>query len=198
MAPLPASLLGSVYNIKARRAQTGGHAKAHPSSLPLFSALRDGPCTRATSKTPAETPRLRANHTAAQSLRADNRRDRAEASTSCVRHCHLAWVSLTIATARIGDGRAECWSSLFVCLWSSSSRTRIHHTGGPFEGMTCHSQHMYNGAVRPLHVHPVPFTTVRRRHYKSSIFSTSCKSEQLFILTVNKKSEHVLQILSFT
>lgn len=105
MAPLPASLLDSVYNIKARRAQTGGHAKAHPSSLLLFSALRDGPCTRATSKTPAETPRLHANHTAAQSLRTDNRRDRTEASTSCM--C-LAWVSLTMTTARREDSRVEC------------------------------------------------------------------------------------------
>lgn len=75
MAPLPASLPGSVYNIKARRAQTGGHAKAHPSSLLLLSALRDGLCARATSKTPAETLRLRAVHAAGQSLRADNRWD---------------------------------------------------------------------------------------------------------------------------
>lgn len=113
MAPLPASLLGSVYNIKARRAQTGGHAKAHPSSLPLLSALRDGLCARATSKTPAETPRLRANPTAAQSLRADNRRDRTKDSTSRTRRCRLAWVSLTMATAR----RRQGWMlKLALCL----------------------------------------------------------------------------------
>lgn len=120
-ASLPASPACSVYDIKARHSQTGSHAKAHPRSLPLLTALWDGLCTRATSKTPAETPRLCVNHTAAQSHHTHNHKGRTAAqdgvpvcSIAAWRGCLGQWAWQRDETVK--PNAKAC--SLSVCGWA--------------------------------------------------------------------------------
>lgn len=149
---LPASPARSVYNIKARHSNTSGHATAHPSSTAAPCRAEKCPlCMQATSKTPAEMPRLCWILTTAQSR---------------PRHCHESWGSnLTQVSLQSGMGvknkercrerRRSCrMLRLVLCLWLSGSRTLTHITSRPSEGMTCHSVHMYKRASEAIACSP--------------------------------------------
>lgn len=149
----------------------GSHAKAHPSSLLLLTALRDGLCTQATSKTPAKTPRLCVNHTAVQSHHTHNHKDLTAVedwfsvcSIAAWRGCLSQWAKQREETVKLYT--KAC--SLSVCGWAVQGHW-FTTLAGPFEGMTCHLEHMNNRAARPLCVHPVHFTdfftVLRSNHY---------------------------------